>query len=245
MTREASPSLRVARVAAPLRSQALKVLRAAVLDFHYEPGRRLLERELMEDLGVSRTTVREVLRELEAEGLVESLPQGGVTVVIPSVKQAREVYELRGALEALLVRRFASLAADVQVTALRDALTAFRQAAGGGGDFRALLRSKDDAYDVVMEGAHNGAATTIQRSLRARVRALDAISLSVPGRPVAEFEELRPIVEAVERRDPAAAALAAQEHVALATECGLAALSRPPSTADPWVNVRADGDPTV
>jgi DNA-binding GntR family transcriptional regulator len=238
-------SLRVGRVAAPLRAQALEVLRTAVLDFHYEPGRRLLERELMEDLGVSRTTIREVLRELEGEGLIESLPHGGVVVVTPTPKQARELYELRGALESLLVRRFAVHAAGAQVAALRAALTAFEDAAGVGGDFRALLRSKDDAYDVVMEGAGNGAATTIQRGLRARARALDAVSLSQPGRPLAELAELRLIVQAVERRDPQAAARAAQAHVELATASGLAALARSPAAADPWVMVRSDGDPTV
>jgi DNA-binding GntR family transcriptional regulator len=238
-------SLRVGRVAAPLRSQALEVLRSAVLDFHYKPGQRLLERELTEDLGVSRTTIREALRELEGEGLVESLPQGGVVVVTPTVKQAREVYELRGALESLLVRRFVERAADAEVIALRSALTSFEHAAGEGGDFRALLRSKDDAYDIVMDGAGNDAATTIQRSLRARVRALDAVSLSQPGRPRAELAELRLIVQAVERRDPSAAARAAEDHVALATVCGLAALRRPSDSAVPWVKVRTDGHPTV
>ena len=55
-------------VAAPLRSQALVVLRQAILDFHYKPGQRLIERELMEDLGVSRTTIREVSASSLARG---------------------------------------------------------------------------------------------------------------------------------------------------------------------------------
>jgi DNA-binding GntR family transcriptional regulator len=78
---EPRSSLRVGRVAAPLRSQVLVVLRQAILDFHYKPGQRLIERELMEDLGVSRTTVREVMRELSAEGLITSLPQRGMIAV--------------------------------------------------------------------------------------------------------------------------------------------------------------------
>ena len=101
---------------------------------------------------MSRTTIREVLRELGAEGLVESLPQGGVTVVTPSLKQAREVYEVRAALEALAVRYFAERATDAQVAELRDALTVFERAAGDGGDLLALLRSKEDAYDIVLVG---------------------------------------------------------------------------------------------
>jgi DNA-binding GntR family transcriptional regulator len=235
-------SLKVGRVAAPLRSQALEILRAAILDFHYEPGRRLLERGLMDDLGVSRTTIREVLRELGAEGLVESLPQGGVVVVTPSVKLAREVYEVRAALEALAVRSFAERASDAQVAALRDALTVFERAAGEGGDFLALLRSKEQAYDIVLAGAGNESVESIQKGLRARLRALDAASLSTPGRPLAELAELRLIVQAVERRDPEAAAQATVAHVTLASEAGLAALS----AAAVWsVIVPGDGDPTV
>ena len=235
-------SLRVGRVAAPLRSQALEVVRSAILDFHYEPGRRLFERELMEDLGVSRTTIREVLRELGAEGLVESLPQGGVIVVTPSVKQAREVYEVRAALEALAVRYFAERATDAQVVALRDALAVFERAAGDGGDFLALLRSKEEAYDIVLAGAGNGSVEAIQKGLRARVRALDAASLARPGRPVAELAELRLIVQAIERRDPDGAAQATADHVALASQAGLATLSGGAAGLD---IVPKDGDPTV
>ena len=131
--------MRVGRVAAPLRSQALVVLRQAILDFHYEPGRRLVERELMADLAVSRTTIREVLRELEAEGLVTSVPQRGMIVVSPSLQEAREVYEVRHALEELAMRAFIERASDAQVAGLRVALDAFEREAGGGGDLGALL----------------------------------------------------------------------------------------------------------
>ena len=62
-------SLRVGRVAAPLREQVVDVLRQAILDFRLKPGQRLIERELVEQTGVSRTTIREVLRQLAAEGL--------------------------------------------------------------------------------------------------------------------------------------------------------------------------------
>jgi len=160
-------SLRVGRVAAPLRSQALVVLRQAILDFHYKPGQRLIERELMADLGVSRTTIREVLRELGSEGLVTSIPQRGLIVASPSLKEAREVYEVRRALEELAMRAFIEKASNEQMSRLRAALTAFENEAGEGGDFRALLRSKDDAYQVVLEGGDNDAVRTEAASIAA------------------------------------------------------------------------------
>jgi DNA-binding GntR family transcriptional regulator len=217
-------SLRVDRVAAPLRSQALIVLRQAILDFHYKPGQRLIERELMEDLGVSRTTIREVLRELGSEGLVTSIPQRGLIVASPSLKEATEVYEVRRSLEELAMRAFIEKASNEQVARLRAALVAFENETGEGGDFRALLRSKDDAYEVVLEGGDNDAVRTITEGLRARVRALDAASLAVPGRPATELGELRLIVQAAERRDVDAAVAAVHAHVDAASAAGLAAL---------------------
>jgi DNA-binding transcriptional regulator YhcF (GntR family) len=96
--------LRVGRSAAPLRERVLDVLRQAILDGRYRPGQRLVERELIELTGVSRSTIREALRELEAEGLVETVPQKGAIVVIPTATEARELIEVRAALEELAVR---------------------------------------------------------------------------------------------------------------------------------------------
>jgi DNA-binding GntR family transcriptional regulator len=68
-------SLGVQRVAAPLREQVLDLLRQAIVEHRLKPGQRLIERELVEQIGVSRTTIREVLRQLAAEGLVATIPQ--------------------------------------------------------------------------------------------------------------------------------------------------------------------------
>ncbi|MGB7156488.1 MAG: GntR family transcriptional regulator, partial [Tepidisphaeraceae bacterium] len=99
-------SLRVGRVAAPLREQVVDVLREAILDFRLKPGQRLIERELIEQIGVSRTTIREVLRQLAAEGLVTTIPQKGAVVVVPSPEEAAELYDVRLVLEAAAVERF-------------------------------------------------------------------------------------------------------------------------------------------
>ena len=70
----------VGKAAAPLRERVIATLREAILDFELRPGQRLIERELIERLGVSRTTVRESLRELDSEGLVTVVPQRGAVV---------------------------------------------------------------------------------------------------------------------------------------------------------------------
>src|ERR1700730_10311746 len=92
-------SVPVERVAAPLRDQVLDGLRQAIVEQRLPPGQRLIERELVEQIGVSRTTIREVLRQLTAEGLVTTIPQKGAVVAAPSPEEAADLYEVRAALE--------------------------------------------------------------------------------------------------------------------------------------------------
>ena len=154
----AGSSLRVGRVAAPLREQVLEVLRQAILDFRLKPGQRLIERELIEQTGVSRTTIREVLRQLAAEGLVTTIPQKGAIVVVPSAQEAADLYEVRAALEALAGRLFVRRATDEQVTALRGSLRDIeRLAKKREPDIQALLQAKDGFYEVLLQGAGNAA----------------------------------------------------------------------------------------
>jgi DNA-binding GntR family transcriptional regulator len=216
-------SMRVGRVAAPLREQVLDVLRQAILDFRLKPGQRLIERELIEQTGVSRTTIREVLRELAAEGLVTTIPQKGAVVVVPSAEEAAELYEVRGALEALAARLFVEHATDSQVSALRSAFEEIERVTHDGSDIRAMLQAKDRFYEVLLKGSGNRSVHTILAGLKARVRVLRAGSLSVAGRPARAVAEIRTLVEAIEARDGEGAAAAAADHVQQAARTGLSA----------------------
>ena len=217
-------SMRVLPVAAPLREQVLEVLRQAILDFRLKPGQRLIERELIEQIGVSRTTIREVLRQLAAEGLVTTIPHKGAVVVVPTPEEAAEVYEVRAALEALAARRFVEHASDDQVDALRAALQRIEEVTRKQGDIREMLQAKDQFYEVLLEGAGNRCIHSILSGLQARVRVLRATSLSQPGRAESSVKEIRDIVEAIEARDADAAARAAAYHVNRAAGVGLEAL---------------------
>jgi GntR family transcriptional regulator, trigonelline degradation regulator len=216
-------SLRVGRVAAPLREQVLEVLRRAIVEQHLPPGHRLIERELIEQTGVSRTTIREVLRELAAEGLVTTVPQKGAVVAVPSAEEAAELYEVRAALEGLAARRFVERAGPERVDELRAAFRELEEVTEGG-DVRAMLRAKDRFYDVLLCGCGNGAVQTILSSLKARVGVLRTASMSQPGRPKHALAEIRAIVEAVEARDAEAAAAACARHVEQAAKAGLPGL---------------------
>ena len=134
-------SLGVQRVAAPLREQVLDLLRQAIVEHRLKPGQRLIERELVEQIGVSRTTIREVLRQLAAEGLVATIPQRGAVVAIPTAEEAAELYEVRAALESLAARRFVEHASDSQV---HGAARRLRGGRGGHVGRRRRGHARDD-----------------------------------------------------------------------------------------------------
>ena len=218
-------SLGVQRVAAPLREQVLDLLRHAIVEHRLKPGQRLIERELVEQIGVSRTTIREVLRQLAAEGLVATIPQRGAVVAIPTAEEADELYEVRAALESLAARRFVERASDSQVQALRAAFERLQDvvAAGDDADVLAMLQAKDHFYDVLLKGSGNRSIHQILSGLTARVSVLRATSMSQPGRALESLEEVRQIVAAVEARDADAAARACARHVEMAARTGRAA----------------------
>ena len=92
----------------PLRDVVFENLRGAIVEGRLKPGERLMEVQLAEQLGVSRTPVREAIRKLELEGLVVMLPRKGAYVANMSLKDLIDVLEIRASLEGLA----ASLAAE-------------------------------------------------------------------------------------------------------------------------------------
>lgn len=215
----------VGRVAAPLRESVLDIVRQAILNFELRPGERLIERELIEQLGVSRTTVREVLARLAAEGLVTIIPQKGAIVSVLTVEEAADIYEMRGLLEGFAVRRFVERATPEQMKELRATLAELEAAAEKESDDGSGLSAKDKFYRVLLRGASSPRLTEILTSLQGQVRVLRAISLSVSGRPKEAAAEIRAVVEAIEAGDAEAGARACVAHVDNAQRVGLSRLA--------------------
>ena len=214
------------RVAAPLREQVIAALRQAILNFRFKPGQRLVERELIEMLGVSRTTVREAIRELSSEGLVTVVPQKGAIVSAPSVDEAMDLYDVRATLEALIVERFVQRASQSQVITLDAAVERFAEVGQAESDIQTLLNTKDKIFEVLIEGAGSPALRQIVEGIQARVRILRATSMSGSGRLEESVKELRLIVEAVRARDGQLAAERYAQHIRKAAESAIAHLGK-------------------
>lgn len=217
----------MARIAAPLREQVTERVRTAILDLRLRPGERLIERELVEQLGVSRATVREVIRQLAAEGLVTVVPQRGAEVTSLSPSDAADIYEMRASLEALAVRRFVQRADAEQVQQLRSAVDEIASNATEPDTTQVheQLGAKDRFYDVLLAGSASSPLQQTLASLQARVRLLRATSLSAPGRPKEAANELLAMVEAVETRNAEQAAEACEQHIRNAAHTATTQLS--------------------
>ncbi|KLU24922.1 GntR family transcriptional regulator [Caballeronia mineralivorans PML1(12)] len=205
----------VVRPVATLRQQVIDGLRACISDLTFKPGDRLIERELCEMLGVSRTLIREALSQLVAEGLVQIIPHKGPIVSVMTADEARGLYEVRAVLEALAGRQFTERATDEQRVALKEAFNALaliRDMQGQEG-IMLFLKQKARFYDVMLEGAGNPVLMEMLRLVHTRVMMLRATTLSQEGRLPQSYDEIATIVDAVMRHDADAAAAACKRHV--------------------------------
>lgn len=181
-----------------------------------QEGQRLVERELCEQLDVSRNTLREAYRQLEAEGFVEFRPHKGPTVSRITRREASALYELREALEGLAIRLFTERATDEQMQQLRAAFQRLK-AAHRSANVSEMLGCKNDFYDVLYVGADNPILRNHARNLQGRLAQLRARSLSEGGRPRSSIKEIAGVMDKIVARDASAAQLAWCEHIRTAS----------------------------
>jgi len=216
VTSPAGNVLRATRVAAPLRQQVIELLREAIASGAFAPGERLIERDLCQRYEVSRTVIREALRQVEADGLVTMVAHKGPEVTRVSRADVVALYEVRAALEALAGQLFAdraSAAAKLELAAAIDNV----EAAMTNGDLGDVLASKDAFYATLLAGAGNAIITTTLRTLYARIRMMRGLSLGAPGRRPQTLRELREVLSAVQAADGPRAWKACQDHVKAAS----------------------------
>lgn len=202
MVRAAGVSIRVVKESPSLRELTTQTLRDAILKMHFKPGQRLVERQLCEETGVSRTCVREALQHLESEGLVERVANRGLFVASVSAEEARQIYEVRAALESEFARLFVERATDRDLEALQAALTRLEKAIDRK-PVIAYVEALDGFYEVILRGANNEVARATLRTLGARISYLRALTTqaSPPGREQETASLMRGIYEAAAKRD--------------------------------------------
>ncbi len=218
-------ALKIDRPARTLRELAVERLRDAILRLQFRPGERLVERNLCDRLGVSRTVVREALRHLESEGLVEVIPNQGPAVARLDPRQAEQVYEIRALLEAEAARAAARAAGPKDVAALKRANQAIQKAFSTN-DSGAILKATTAFYELLFRIAGKPVAWQVVQGLNARINHLRAMTVSTPRRAEDADQEMLRIIRAIEAGDGAAAARASSEHVDRVMRLAVAGLEK-------------------
>jgi DNA-binding GntR family transcriptional regulator len=155
-----------------IRKKTLNILRDAIIAGRLAPGQKLIERDLCDQTGVSRSSIREALRNLESERLVESQETKGVVVATLTPEIAAEIYEVRAALESEAALHFAERATDAKIIELEATFNALKNTPILDED--AFLKASDHFYEVIYDGARNVTANQLMQSLRARISLLRA-----------------------------------------------------------------------
>ncbi|GAA1683699.1 GntR family transcriptional regulator [Citricoccus zhacaiensis] len=214
----------IKRVAAPLRHQVAEGLRDDIHEGNFAPGQRLVESQLCERYGVSRTVVREALRQLETEGLIQVEPNRGPVVVVLTEQDVQDLYRVRGSLEGLAGELFAEAATADEC----DGLIREHQRldlALKEGTLKDQVNAKDRFYDSLLAGTHNAVLQSMVASIHGRTRLFRSLSLQAPGRPQESIRELQTVTTAAAvDRDPAAARAACEAHISRAGELALKTL---------------------
>ena len=138
----------------PLRDVVFQTLRQAILRGELKPGERLMEIQLAQKLGVSRTPVREALRKLELEGLVIMIPRRGAIVADITVQDLNDVLEVREALEELAVRKACECATDEQLKALKQAINDFKRCTESE-DLLGCVEADMEFHEIIYAATNN------------------------------------------------------------------------------------------
>ena len=216
-------NMKVDRNRKTLRELTLEKVRSAIFTQYFRPGQRLVERALCEELGVSRTVVREVLRHLETEGLVQSVPQQGPVVATIDADTTRQIYELRALLEGHAAAACALRRTEADVAAMASTLQRI-EAAFARVDFQAVMEQTGAFYGTMFQSAGDTVAWGVVNSLNTRINRLRLLTISSRQRGAAAPGEMHRLLSAIQAQQPEVAQAAAQAHVENAQAIAMASL---------------------
>jgi len=181
----------------PLRELVCDRIREAIITGTFAPGERLMEMQLAEEMGVSRTPVREAIRKLEIDGLVVMIPRRGTYVANISIKDINDVYEIRTALDelaaGLATERIDAAGMDELKARLADTERAIES-----GDVIRIIDMDTRFHDVLYRAARNERLVNIINNLREQITGIRGISMRYPGRLSETMKEHRQLVACIE-----------------------------------------------
>jgi DNA-binding GntR family transcriptional regulator len=198
-----------------LRARVENTVRGAIFDGIYPAGQKLVERELCELTGASRSILREALVSLEASGLILRESNRGYRVALLSARQVYEIFELRASLETLAAELFAERASDLEMDELKSLLDDL-EACVASGDLTRMRLVKERYYELLFSGCRNREIRRALENIIDRVHYLRGRLMSDPERRRESLEEMRRLTAALLARDRLEARAASIAHLTAA-----------------------------
>lgn len=217
------PKLKSLDQPASLSKLAYDAILKSILSKEMIPGDIYNEMSLAQDLGISRTPVREALLELSVQGLVKFLPRKGVVVYGINAKDVDEIFEIRRAIDATAVEKLASADPPTDTRLLRKALKKQTEAVEQKGYWK-YLRADRDFHVNLAQLTGNGRLVAIAENIRNLVHLMGTQALERQGRMIAVLDEHARIIEAIEQRQPQQAREAVIDHLIKSEQAVLNAL---------------------
>ena len=200
-----------------LRRRIFSQIQNDILNGVYEPGDNLIETKLSEELGVSRTPVREALRQLELEGLVQSVPNKGVTVKGVSAEDIRDIYTIRMLIEGLAARWAAEKITPQELEELKEAVD-LEEFYTMKNDYGRLLKLDTRFHDIIFKASKSMPLMHTLSTFHHYVQKARKISMSSPNRAMEVLTEHKAIMQAIIDKDADRAEKLTTEHVRNASE---------------------------
>lgn len=188
--------LHVASQAVTVRAMVANKLRSAIVRGHFHPGQQLRERELCDLTGVSRPSLREALRQLEAEGLITMMPHRGPVVVALSVEQVEQIYTMRRLLETFAAGEFARHRPTKPLEDLCQLAQGLDKAEASG-DPLTMMASGTAFYNAVAAGGGNAYIQETLLLIHNRLSVIRYLSLHDATRVEQSFRAIRAMCGAI------------------------------------------------
>jgi len=196
----------------PLREVIFDTLREAIIIGELKPGQRLMEVHLAEKMGVSRTPVREAIRKLELEGLVNMIPRKGAHVADLSIKEIMDVLEVRASLDSLATGLAAVRINDDELKSLKNAHEQFLKYAEKN-NLQGAIKKDVEFHDIIYAASKNEKLLQILGNLREQVHRYRVIYLKEQHNYKEIIKEHNEIIEALSAKDEKLASVTAARHI--------------------------------
>lgn len=195
-----------------LRVKVFTQLQNDILNGKYQPGESIIETKLSEEMGVSRTPIREAIRQLELEGLVQSIPNKGVFVQGVSAQDIEDIYTIRMMIEGLAARWATEKMTDEELVELKEALE-LEEFYTTKNDIQHLLQFDSRFHEIIFRASKSKPLMHTLSTFHHYVQRARNVSFSDPERARKVLEEHRAILQALMERDAEKAERLTTEHV--------------------------------